>query len=228
MYDYSRQTPYAGYGGDVALGDRSAVLGKVLGLLGFAFVFTAGGAVIGRTLGPGGFLLSIVGSFATVIALQFLRDRSPLNLFLLYAFATFEGMALGLILESYVARGLGGVVLNAAATTAAVTLAAGTYGYTTKRDLSGLGSILFIGLIGVVVASLVGIFVQLPLLYIGISAVAAVLFTGFLVFDLNRVANSRGATEGQAILLAVSVYLDIFNLFLALLRLFGFASDSRD
>ena len=205
-----------------------AVLGKVLGLLGFAFLFTAGGAVIGRSLGPGAFLLSIVGSFATVIALQFLRDRSPLNLALLYGFATFEGMALGLILEAYVAQGLGGAVFNAAATTAAVTLAAGAYGYTTKRDLSGLGGILLVGLIGVVVASVVGIFVQLPLLYIVISAVAAVLFTGFLVFDLNRVANSRGATEGQAILLAVSVYLDIFNLFLALLRLFGFAGSSDD
>ena len=200
-----------------------------MGLLGFACLFTAGGAVIGQALGPGAFLLSIIGSFGTVIALQFLRDRAPLNLALLYGFATFEGMALGLILSTYVAQGLGGVVLNAAATTAAVTLAAGAYGYTTKRDLTGLGGILFVGLIGVIVASLVGIFVQLPLLYIGISAVAAVLFTGFLVFDLNRVANSRGATEGQAILLAVSVYLDIFNLFLALLRLFGFAgSSSRD
>src|SRR5947208_2334105 len=123
MYDYSRgsPSPYVDYRTDVALADRPAVLGKVMGLLGFAFLFTAGGAVIGRSLGPGAFLL-----------------------------------------------------------------------------------------------------------YIGISAVAAVLFTGFLVFDLNRVANSRGATEGQAILLAVSVYLDIFNLFLALLRLFGFAGSSRD
>jgi len=140
-------------------------------------------------------------------------------------------MALGLILDLYVASGMGTVVLNAAATTAAVTLAAGVYGYTTKRDLSGMRGILFVGLIGVIVASVVGIFVQLPLLYVGISAVAALLFTGFLVFDLNRVANSRGATEGQAILLAVSVYLDILNLFLALLRLFGFASggsSSRD
>ncbi len=228
MYDYSRGTPYVDYRTDVALADRPAVLGKVMGLLGFAFLFTAGGAVIGRTLGPGAFLLSIVGSFGTLIALQFLRERAPLNLALLYGFATFEGMALGLILEAYVARGLGGAVFNAAATTAAVTLAAGAYGYTTKRDLSGLGGILLVGLIGVVVASVVGIFVQLPLLYIVISAVAAVLFTGFLVFDLNRVANSRGATEGQAILLAVSVYLDIFNLFLALLRLFGFAGSSRD
>jgi len=228
MYDYSRGTPYVDYRTDVGLADRPAVLGKVMGLLGFAFLFTAGGAVIGRTLGPGAFLLSIVGSFGTLIALQFLRERAPLNLALLYGFATFEGMALGLILEAYVARGLGGAVFNAAATTAAVTLAAGAYGYTTKRDLSGLGGILLVGLIGVVVASVVGIFVQLPLLYIIISAVAAVLFTGFLVFDLNRVANSRGATEGQAILLAVSVYLDIFNLFLALLRLFGFAGSSRD
>jgi len=228
MYDYSRGTPYVDYRTDVALADRPAVLGKVMGLLGFAFLFTAGGAVIGPALGPGAFLLSIVGSFGTLIALQFLRERSPLNLALLYGFATFEGMALGLILEAYIARGLGGAVFNAAATTAAVTLAAGAYGYTTKRDLSGLGGILLVGLIGVVVASVVGIFVQLPLLYIGISAVAAVLFTGFIVFDLNRVANSRGATEGQAVLLAVSVYLDIFNLFLALLRLFGFAGSSRD
>jgi FtsH-binding integral membrane protein len=53
-------------------------------------------------------------------------------------------------------------------------------------------------------------------------------FTGLLVFDLNRVAKSRGATEGQAILLAVRVYLDIFNLFLALLRLFGYGGSSRD
>jgi FtsH-binding integral membrane protein len=228
MYDYSRRAPYVDYRTDVGLADRPAVLGKVMGLLGFAFLFTAGGAVIGRTLGPGAFLLSIVGSFGTLIALQFLRDRSPLNLGLLYAFATFEGIALGLILEAYVASGLGGAVFNAAATTAAVTLAAGAYGYTTKRDLSGLGGILLVGLIGVVVASVVGIFVQMTVLYIAISAVAAVLFTGFLVFDLNRVANSRGATEGQAILLAVSVYLDIFNLFLALLRLFGFAGSSRD
>src|ERR1700687_4449957 len=166
MYDYSRGAPYADYRTGVGVADRPAVLGKVMGLLGFAFLFTAGGAVIGRTFGPGAFLLSIVGSFGTLIALQFLRDRSPLNLGLLYAFATFEGMALGLILESYVARGLGGVVLNAAATTAAVTLAAGTYCYTTKSDLRGHGGIVFVGLIGVVVASVVGIFVQLPLLYI--------------------------------------------------------------
>jgi len=231
MYNYQRQTPYSDFGSTVALGQRSAILGKVLALLGFSFIFTAGGALLGRNLGPGAFFISLVGSFGTLIALQFLRERSPINRALLYGFATFEGMLIGLILESYIARGMGAVVLNAVLTTAAVTLAAGTYGYTTKRDLSGMGGILFVGLLGVIIASVVGIFIQLPLLYVGISAVAAVLFTGFLVFDLNRVAQMRGATEGQAILLTVRVYLDIVNLFLALLRLFGIAgggSSSRD
>jgi modulator of FtsH protease len=231
MYNYSRQTPYTDVGSTAALGQSSAVLGKVLALLGFSFVFTAGGALIGRGLGPGAFFISLIGSFGTLIALQFLRERSPLNLALLYGFATFEGMLIGLILDAYIARGMGAVVLNAAMTTAAVTLAAGTYGYTTKRDLSGMGGILFVGLLAVIIASVVGIFVQSSLLYIGISAVAAVLFTGFLVFDLNRVAAMRGATEGQAILLTVRVYLDIVNLFLALLRIFGIAgggSGSRD
>ena len=229
MYDYSRGTPYTtDFGAETALGtQRSAILNKVLGLLGFAFVFTAGVAVIGRSLGPGAFFISMIGSFGTLIALQFLRERSPLNLALLYGFATFEGMLLSAILGAYPT----GVVLNAGMTTAAVALAAGVYGYTTKRDLSGMGSFLFVGLLGVIIASVVGIFIQLPLLYIGISAVAAVLFTGFLVFDLNRVANVRGATEGTAILMAVRIYLDLVNLFLALLRLFGFAAgggSSRD
>ena len=218
MYD-SPQTRYADYG--LAAAERPAVLGRVLGLLGFAFLFTAGGALIGQRLGPVAFLLALVGTFGTLIPLLFLKERAPLNLALLYGFATFSGMSLGLVLETYLARGLGTIVLNAAATTAAVTIAAGAYGYTTKRDLSGLGGLLFVGLLGVLVASLVGLFVQLPLLYLGISAVSAVLFTGFLVYDLNRVANARGATEGETILLAVSVYLDILNLFLALLRLFG-------
>lgn len=222
-YPSTRHADYA-----LTTAPRPALLGRVLGLLGFAFLFTAGGALLGQQLGPPAFLLSLVGSLGTLFALFFAREKSPLNLGLLYAFATFEGMALGLILESYIARGLTGVVLNAAATTAAVTLAAGIYGYTTRRDLSGLGGILTVGLIGVVVASLAGLFVQLPLLYIGISAVSAVLFTGFLVYDLNRVANSADATQGDAILLTVAVYLDIFNLFLALLRLFGLFGSSDD
>jgi len=202
---------------------REAVMGKVLGLLGVAALCTGAGALIGPRLGPGAFIISLVGSIATLLILMFVaREKTPLNLWLMYAFATFEGMALGLILDGYLARGMSGVVLNAAATTGAVTLAAGAYGATTKRDLSGMGPLLFIGLIAVLVASIVGLFLQMPLLQLVIAAATALLFTGFLVFDLNRVANAVAVTGGGVILLAVSVYLDIFNLFLALLQIFGF------
>jgi FtsH-binding integral membrane protein len=223
MYDSSAPR-YAASPADSAVAERPAVLGTVLGLLGFASIFTACGAFFAPLLGPSALIISIVGSLGTLLALFVARERSPLNLILLYAFATFEGLALGLILESYLTSGMGSVVLNAALTTAAVTLGAGAYGYTTRRDFSGAGAILTVGLIGVIVASVIGIFIQQPVLYIAISAVSAVLFTGFVVYDLNRVAQSRGATQGEAILLAVSVYLDLFNVFLALLQIFDLTS----
>jgi modulator of FtsH protease len=202
-------------------GERGQALGKVLGLLGLAAVFTAVGALLSPGLGRGGFFLGLIGSFGCLIALNFVRERAPLNLILLFAFATFEGVLLGGILEVYLAQGLGLLVLNAASATGLVTLIAGGYGYTTKRDLSGLGSVLFIGLLVLIGASLIGLFLHLPLLQIAIAAGGALLFTGFLVFDLNRVARAGQVSQGNAILLAVSVYLDIVNLFLFLLQLLG-------
>jgi FtsH-binding integral membrane protein len=79
---------------------------------------------------------------------------------LLYTFATGEGVTLGLLLQSYVAHGLGGIVIDAAATTAAITLAAGAYGATTRRNLAKLSGILFVGLIGVIAAALLGLHCQ--------------------------------------------------------------------
>src|SRR5436190_13179379 len=152
MYDISR--PYGWE--EISAERRQSILGRVLSLVGVAFLCTGIGAYIGTRLGPAAFLLSIVGSIGTLIALHFAREKSPTNLWLMYAFATFEGMAIGLIVNDYIVRGLGPAVMNAAVTTGVVTLAAGAYGYTTKRDLSGMGSILFIGLIALLVASLVG------------------------------------------------------------------------
>jgi FtsH-binding integral membrane protein len=211
-----------------AVAQRGTILGRVLSLLGVAFLCTAGGAFIGQMLGPGAMILSIVGSIGTIFALFFAKEKAPWNLWLMYAFATFVGMSIGIIVERYISAGLGGAVLNAAATTGVVTLVAGGYGYTTKRDLTKLGSILFIGLIAVVVASIAGIFIQLPMFHLVLSVITALLFTGFLVFDLNRVANAKDLTEGGIILLTVSVYLDIINLFLALLRIFGIFGSSDD
>ena len=224
-YDQSYYQPNSLASGVV----RNTVLGQVLGLLGMSFVFTAIGAWLGTNLGPGAFVPALIVSFGTLIALYFVRDRSPLNLGVLYTFATSEGVTLGLLLQSYLARGLGGIVIDAAATTAAITLAAGAYGLTTRRDLSRLGGILFVGLIGVIVASLLGIVIHLPLLHLGISVVAAMIFTGFLVYDFNRVANTGVVSTGDAIMMAVVIYLDIYNLFLNLLTILQvFGGNNRD
>ena len=196
-------------------------LGKVLGLLGIAAIFTAAGALIGPSLGRGGLLIGFIGSLACAFILPAVRERTPLNYILLFGFGLLEGILLGQILESYLNAGLGVLVLDAALATGLVTLIAGGIGYTTKRDLTGMGGILFIGLIALIVASVVGIFIHLAIFQIAISAIGAVLFSAYLVFDLNRIANSPQATAGDAIVLALSVYLDIVNLFLFLLRLLG-------
>jgi modulator of FtsH protease len=202
-------------------GARGQALGRVLGLLGLAAIFTAAGALTSPALGRLGFFLGLIGGFGCVIALNFVKERTPLNLILLFAFATFEGMLLGGILEAYLARGLGLLVLNAASATGLVTLVAGGYGYATKRDLSGLGSYLFIGLLVLIGASIIGLFLHLAFLQIAIAAGGALLFTAFLVFDLNRIARAGQVSQGDTILMAVSVYLDIVNLFLFLLELLG-------
>ena len=135
-------------------------------------------------------------------------------------------MALGLIVDSYIARGMGSVVLNAATTTAGLTLALSAYAWTTKRDLSGMGTYLMAGLLAVIIAGLVGMFFPSGIFHFILSAASAVLFSGFVMYDMQRL---RYAGEGDdAILLAVGIYLSIFNLFLAILRLFGFLGSSSD
>jgi FtsH-binding integral membrane protein len=198
---------------------EASTLAKVMGLLGVAAVFTAIGAFVGPAFGEIGFWVALVGGLIIIVALRAVRDVAPLNLILLILFATVEGVVLGQVLELYVSQGLSLIVFQAAAATAVAALAAGFAGYTTRRDLSNIGGFLMAALLIVIVTSVIGLFIQAPLLWTIISGVSAILFSAFLVFDLNRVARTQGATEGQAIMLAASVYLDIYNLFLDLLTL---------
>ena len=206
---------------------RGTLVGQVMGLLAFSLLFTAGGAVLGRAMGPGAIILSIVGSIGCLVALFFAKSKPGLNLALFYAFSVFEGMALGLIIDSYLVRGMGTVVVNAATTTAGLVFLLGAYAWTTKRDLSGMAGFLTAGLLAVIVAGIVGIFVQSTMFHLLISVVTAVLFSGFVMYDLQRL---RNAQEGQdnPVWLAISIYLSIFNLFLAILRIFGFLNSSEE
>jgi modulator of FtsH protease len=213
---------YGEYAGVEQRTQQGTLAGQVFGLLGFSMLFTMGGALIAPRLGPGAFIVSLVGSIGCLIALFFLKDKSPINLGLFYAFSVAEGLLLGLVTEMYFARGQGMIVANAAATTAAVTLALSAYAWTTKRDLSGIGNFLTIALIGVIVVSLINMFLlHAPMLSLLISAATAVIFSGFILYDMQRLRGAKGGT-GDAIMFAVAIYLDIFNLFLSLLQILGF------
>ena len=210
---------WSGSGSYAGQAREPSTLTRVMGLLGLAAVFTAVGALVGPALGEIGFWVALIGGLIIIFALRAARDVAPLNLILLMLFATVEGVVLGQVLELYVSEGLSLIVFQAAAATAVAALAAGFAGYTTRRDLSNMGGFLMAALVIVIVASVIGLFIQAPFLWTAISAVSAILFSAYLVFDLNRVARIQGATEGQAIMLAASVYLDIYNLFLDLLTL---------
>jgi modulator of FtsH protease len=207
---------------------RATLASQVFGLLAFSLLFTAGGAYLAPYLGPGAFWLALVGSFGGLIALYFLKEKSPVNLGLFYLFSVAEGLLLGLVVETYLARGMGVIVLNAAATTAALVLALSAYAWTTKRDLAGLGNILAVALLGVIIASLVNLLLlHAPLLSLIISAATAIIFSGFILVDMQRLREAKGGTS-DAIMFAIAIYLDIFNLFLSLLQIFGFLSGREE
>jgi modulator of FtsH protease len=218
---------YNEYAGADVRAQQGTLTGQVFGLLGFSFLFTMGGAFLAPRLGPGAFWISLIGSFGCLIALWFLKNKSPINLGLFYLFSVAEGLLLGLVVETYLARGMGAVVINAAGTTAALVLALSAYAWTTKRDLSGMSGFLMIGLIGVIIAGLINFFLRSPIMYFVISAVTAVVFGGFLMVDMQRTRDARGGT-GDAIMLAIAIYLDIFNLFLSILQIFGFLGGRDD
>jgi hypothetical protein len=101
------------------------------------------------------------------------------------------------------------------------------YGYTTQRDRSGFGSFLFMGLIGIVLASIVNIFIASSALQFAISVIGVLVFVGLTAWDTQRIKemydsmDDDGTMGRKAIMGALSLYLDFINLFLMLLRLVG-------
>ena len=204
---------------------RGALLGQVLGLLAFSMLFTAGGAIVAPVFGRAAFPIGMVGSIVTLLVLIFVRRLAPpVRLGLFYLFSALEGLTLGVILNAYLAAGLGNVVALAGGTTGGLVFALSAYAWTTKRDLSGLGSYLFMALIGVVIASLIGFFISAPVFHLVLASVTAILFSGYVLYDVQQLKYANA--DADPIGLAIGIYLDVLNLFLALLRIFTyFASD---
>lgn len=142
---------------------------------------------------------------------------------LFWLYAAVMGLSLAYIFAIYTGTSIARVFFVTASTFGAMSL----YGYTTQRDLTGFGSFLFMGLIGIIIASLVNLFMASSALDFAISVIGVLVFTGLTAYDTQRIKESYNAGYGdevqskQAIMGALSLYLDFINLFLMLLRLFG-------
>lgn len=145
---------------------------------------------------------------------------------LFWAFAAVMGASMANIFVLYAGTSIAKVFFITAGTFAAMSL----YGYTTQRDLTRIGSFLIMGLIGIVLASLVNLFVQSSMMAFVISVVGVLVFVGLTAYDTQRIKNDYAeyayaeGTDGAAVRSvfdALSLYLNFINLFMLLLQLFG-------
>ena len=142
---------------------------------------------------------------------------------LFFVYAALLGASLSVIFAAYTGTSIARVFVITAAMFGGLSL----WGYTTQRDLSGMGSFLMMGLIGLIVASLVNIFLRSSGLDWAISVIGVIVFTGLTAWDTQKIkemydVNDDGTVSGRkAVMGALALYLDFINLFLMLLRLFG-------
>ena len=140
-----------------------------------------------------------------------------------WAYAGLVGLSLSGIFLVYTGESIARVFFISAATFGATSL----YGYTTRTDLSRFGSFMFMGLIGIIIAGLVNMFMASTALQFAISVVGVLLFTGLTAYDTQRIKDLYTAGEDnvltgkKAIMGALALYLDFLNLFLMLMQLFG-------
>ena len=167
----------------------------------------------------------MLAPFALVMVLSFginkLSEPAAKGIFWLYA--ALMGVSLSTILLVYTGASVASTFFATAASFAALSL----YGYTTKRDLSGMGKFLMMGLVGLVVAMLINMFTQSSTMSLIISIVGVLLFAALTVYDTQKIKEMYYHVQGTemigktVIMGALTLYLDFINLFLFLLRFMG-------
>jgi uncharacterized protein len=195
------------------------LLGQVMGLVALTVGCTALGAYVGRDLGGGAGILFFVGAFACIFALNAAASRGneQLAVGLLFGLGLLLGLAVAPVLNDY-AKADPAALWQAAGATALFVAGCGAYGYATRRDLSSWARGLFWALLALIVFGIVSIFVAIPNANIIYAIAGLGIFGAYTIFDFNRL---RRAGQDQAVPIAASIFLDVFNIFLLLLTLFG-------
>ena len=199
------------------------LLGQTMGLVAVTAALFAVGAYLGRTASSQWGWLGFIAAFGCLIGMNFAAQRSQgLTVTLLFGFGLLMGLAVAPTL-SYYAGADPQAVWQAGAATTLFIAGFGAAGYATRRDLSGLARALFWALIGLILFGIITIFVQIPNGAVIYAVLGLVIFAGLTAFDFQRLRRSQDIRTAP--LLAASIFLDILNVFLLLLSLFGGGKD---
>ncbi len=217
-----------GFGqGAVLTGDRArSVFGHVMGLVACTLGFAALGAYLARNMQGGSGIIFFLVAFGALFGLNHsaARGRESLATGLLFGVGLLLGLAIGPVLNVY-AHANPGAVYQAAGSTALFVAALGAFGYTTRRDLSVYLRGVMIAFFAILVFGLIALFVAIPGSNIIYCVPMLLVFGFFTAFDFQRLA--RNPSYQSAAPIAAAIFLDIFNVFLLLLSLFGGGGSRR-
>lgn len=193
----------------------------LLGMTLLFSAFTAGVAMALQISQTTALILSLTG-FGLLFVVNKTADSGK-GIVAVFAFTGVLGAALGPMLNFYLGMANGpGLIMQALGGTAIVFFALSGYVLTTRKDFSFMGGFLMVGMIVAVVASIALIFFNVPAASMALSALIVLLMSGFILFDTSRIIHGG---ETNYIRATVSLYLDIYNLFTALLHLLGATND---
>lgn len=217
------------YGGNVAE-SRNKVLRNTYLMLALTMVPTGLGAWLGTAMqfsmgGWMGFIVFMAVSFGMFFAIEKTK-HSPLGVVLLLAYTGFMGLWLSQILQMALKFSNGAQLIGlAAAGTATIFFTLATLATVIKKDLSFMGKFLFIGVIVVLLAAVANMFFQIPALSLAISAAVVLIFSAYILFDISRIVNGG---ETNYVSATLQLYLNVYNVFSALLHLLMSLGGERD
>jgi modulator of FtsH protease len=221
------------HGAVTSLETRNRVLRNTYWLLALSMVPTVLGAWIGVATSFSFFTsinptLSFIGFLAIAFGFMFAIERtkeSGIGMALLLAFAFFMGLMLSRLLSFILGFSNGPqLIMLAFGGTGIIFAAMATIATVSKRDFSGLGKWLFVGVIVILLAAFANIFLQLPALMLTVSVLAIAIFSAYMLYDVQRVVNGG---ETNYITAALAIYLDVYNVFVNLLALLGIFGGER-
>jgi modulator of FtsH protease len=218
--------------GSLALG-QNRVLRNTYLLLALSMVPTVLGAWLGVQMNFSffggnqaiGFILFLAIAFGFFYGIEKTKN-SGMGIVLLLAFTFFMGLMLSGMLGSVLKFKNGGnLIALAFGGTSVIFFTMATLATTIKRDISGMGKFLFVGLVLLILASFANIFLQIPALMITVSVIAIGIFSAYMLFDVNRIVTGG---ETNYITATLAIYLDVYNVFVNLLALLGIFGGERD